>query len=206
MEKPEDLNVMRILKDMKAFLDKAENEGPGPASLLELRELFQDIIDVKYGESESGSLVSFEVFDAKNDDIKIIRTPHLHRIRDPHSPGGASLSEVMESIELMAVTASNAVRSMAGEISFQEREREQLARHIAMCVPVRKWGEKLQETHPQLSRMLILYACDGVTPKLIDAQDASYLGFNSEFLSSLLNPTRSTLFRDVMIEMAKENL
>jgi len=190
MDNVRDLGIERVIGKLRDFLEDPEMDTVSAASLDALRAIIGDILRARYGDGDALQSVAVEVADGRRERIHQIRVPHAHRIRDPHGVDGASLSEAMESLELIMLTASNAVRSVAGEIASQETGREMSARHVAQCAPIRRWGESLSEVHPGLSRMLISFAEEGVIPRIIAAEDARTLGFDPGLFQALLDPSR----------------
>jgi hypothetical protein len=204
MSKFSDLGVDRVIDELRSFMDRPRTEIRAQKDMDLFRELMTAVVDLSYGSTDA--TVVCEVYDARRETVKTIRVPHAHLIRDPHGMHGVSLSEAMASIELMALTASAGIRSVAAEVASQEREREVLSRHIALCEPVRRWGESLSVDKPHLSSLLITFATEAKPPKLIDAADAEYLGFGSEQFHELLDPGRIDDLRSCLVEMAKVKL
>jgi hypothetical protein len=196
----------RLLSDIRSFLEAGGDAPSDAARICELRELVGRLVGASFTRSEGEAQVVAEIYDARREKVETIRVPHLHQIRNPHAPGGTSLAEAMESLELVAITASQAVRSIASEIAHQESDREKRARHVALCDPVRRWGELLMDQHPNTGKMLIDYAMNRVMPSVIDADDAVNMGLYVKDFDWLLAPDDDEELRVRLIEIAKERL
>jgi hypothetical protein len=202
MNNVKNMGIERILDELRTLLTGDSR----PEDLPDLRRILQDIIFQKFTGEDGESRIAAEVYDAGREKITLIRMPHAHRIRDPYGVNGASLSEVMESVDLMAITASSAIRSVVAEVAHQEEGRQWLARHIVSCTQVRLWGEALAEERPHLSRMLITFASEGTAPRVIDADDARRLGFDPEYFQSLLDPENFDILKESLIAMAEAKI
>lgn len=189
MDNVRDMGIEQIVDRLREYLRAADMGEVNATSLNAMRDIFGDIIAHRFGPGCDCPVVA-EVLDTRREKAHIIRVPHAHRIRDSHTLDGASLSEVMESLDLMMLTASNAVRSVTAEISYQEQGREKQARHIAKCTGLRRWGESVADENPGLSRLLIRFAQEAVFPTVLDTDLAESLGFDPAYLQDLLDPSR----------------
>lgn len=198
-----DIRIARFIDRLRVFLNDPEAGALTADNLERSRELFTELLALRFEGSGRASDILAEVYDCRRERVKIIRTPHPHMIRDPYGTDGASLSEAMDSIELLMQVASEAVRGIAGEVSHQETERQFRARHVARCEPVRRWGEKIATDHPRLSRILITFAGEAQAPTMLTEAESDCLGFSHDLATSLLAPERFEDLTEHLIEMAK---
>ncbi len=201
-----DIRIARFIDRLRVFLNDPEAGALNAANLEKARELFAELLALRFEGSGRASDILAEVYDCRRERLKIIRTPHPHMIRDPHGPDGASLSDAMESIELLMQVTSEAVRGVAAEVSHQETERQSRARHVARCEPVRRWGESISMDHPRLSRILINFATEVSAPTMLTEEESNCLGFGHELATRLLAPERFDDLTEHLIEMAKVKL
>ncbi len=198
------INTERLLDKIRTFLNDPQGGTVNQMNLQSMRTLISEMIALRFWSDEKVCDVTAEVYDGSRERVRIIRMPHPHMIRNPHGVDGASLAEAMESIELMVLTTSDAVRCIAAEVAHQETDREARARHVARCETVRRWGEGLADDMPRLSRMLILFATDGTVPTMLTEEESRALGFEHEFAIDLLTPENADDLTSHLIEMAKE--
>lgn len=196
----------RLIEELRDFLNRP-GKGASPGEVATFRRMAADLADAAFEmEAGQGAPVAFEVFDARRERVYTLRAPHMHKIRDPHAPGGVSLGEAMESLELVALTSSQIIRSVTAELAHQESDREAKARHIAVCDPVRRWGEHVAEHFPRAGRLLINYAIEGVMPSMIPAEDAAAIGLAHQDLAWLLGPSGAQDLRARLVAFATQRL
>jgi hypothetical protein len=200
------LDTERFIDQLRAYLDAPEGGEVNSDTLEATRQIIADLVGLRFARDNKAESVIAEVYDSNRERLRIIRTPHPHKIRDPHGVDGASLAEAMESIELLVLTTSDAVRGIAAEISHQETAREARARHIAMCEPVRRWGESLLHDQPRLARILIGFATEARAPTMLTEDESCCLGFGHTLATQLLDPTRIDDLTAYLIEMARAKL
>jgi hypothetical protein len=197
------LDTERFIERMRVFLDAPDGGEVTADSLEATRQLVSGLVSLRFGADDRVQNVIAEVYDCSRERLRLIRTPHPHRIRNPHGVDGTSLAEVMDSIELLVLTASDAVRGIAAEVSHQETEREARARHIARCEPVRRWGESLLQDQPRLGRILIAFATEVRAPTMLTEEESICIGFGHELATELLDPARIDDLTTYLIEMAR---
>lgn len=84
--------------------------------------------------------------------------PRIDRILDPEDPSGATLADVMRSLDVAVQENASLLRSYIGLVEEKQERRQRLMRHRARCEPIRKWAETTESLSPG-QRVRVLEFC-----------------------------------------------